>query len=154
MIDARLQDLQIQLPTPAKPAAHYLPFVKVGPFIFISGQLPFWEGVLKYEGKVGVNLSPEEGEKAAHLCALNILAHLKVACEGDLDRVSRCIRLGGFINCQDSFKDHAKVINGASDLIVKVFGEKGYHARAAVGVSSLPLGSAVEVEGLFEIKSS
>lgn len=153
MIEARLQDLGIELPSQSKPAANYVPFVKVGSFVFISGQIAGWNGDMKYVGKVGNDFSVEEGQAAARLCVLNILAHLKAACEGDLNRVIRCIRLGGFVNCHDRFKDHPKVMNGASDLIVEIFGEKGRHARAAVGVSSLPLESAVEVDAIFEVQS-
>ena len=152
MIEACLKELKIHLPASSKPAANYVPFKKAGPFVYISGQLPLWEGALKYKGKIGVDYSLEDGQKAAELCLLNILATLKVACEGDLERVTQCIRLGGYVNCNDDFKDHSIVINGASDLMVKIFGEKGVHARAAVGVSSLPFNSAVEIEGLFEIK--
>ena len=152
MVEARLQELEIDLPSPSSPAANYVPFVKVGALVFISGQIPSWNGKLKVLGRVGDSISVGEGQEAAHLCALNILAQLKVACEGDLNRVVRCVRLGGFINCTDDFTDHPKVMNGASDLMVAVFGEKGKHARIAVGAPSLPLGIAVEVEGLFEVK--
>jgi enamine deaminase RidA (YjgF/YER057c/UK114 family) len=151
MIEARLQELNIILPQQPAPAANYVPFVKVGSLVFISGQLPSSQGELKYKGKLGNTISIEEGQAAARLCALNILAQLKAACEGDLNRVLRCIRLGGFINSTDTFQDHPKVMNGASDLMVEVFGEKGRHARAAVGVNALPFGVAVEVDALFEV---
>ncbi|OJW51160.1 MAG: hypothetical protein BGO67_12610 [Alphaproteobacteria bacterium 41-28] len=151
MVEARLQELGIELPSPSPPAANYVPFVKVGALVFISGQIPSWNGELKVLGKVGRNITIEEGREAARLCALNILAQLKIACEGDLNRVIRCVRLGGFVNCTDDFKDQPKVVNGASDLMVAVFGEKGKHARVAVGTHSLPLGIAVEVEALFEV---
>ncbi len=152
MIEARLQELNISLPLQPAPAANYAPFVKIGSLVYISGQLPSLNGELKYVGKIGQDFDREEGQKAARLCALNILSQLKEACHGDLDRVLRCIRLGGFVNSTDEFKDQPKVINGASDLIVSVFGEKGRHARTAVGVNSLPFGVAVEVEALFEVK--
>jgi len=154
MVEARLQELGIDLPSPSPPAANYVPFVKVGALVFISGQIPSWNGELKLLGKVGDTITIEGGQEAARLCALNILAQLKVACEGDLNRVVRCVRLGGFVNCTDDFTDQPKVVNGASDLMVSVFGEKGRHARVAVGTNSLPLGIAVEVEGLFEVKVS
>jgi enamine deaminase RidA (YjgF/YER057c/UK114 family) len=154
MIEQRLQELNIALPLQPAPAANYAPFVKTGSLIFISGQLPSLNGELKYMGKVGREFTLEEGQKAARLCVLNVLAQLKEACYGDLDQVLGCIRLGGFVNSTDDFKDHPKVINGASDLIVSIFGEKGRHARAAVGVNSLPFGVAVEIEALFEVKSS
>ncbi len=152
MVETRLQELGIELPPPTGPAANYAPFMKVGALVFVSGQIPFWEGELKSLGKVGRDLTIEEGQEAARLCALNILTHLKVACEGDLNRVVRCVRLGGFVNCTDDFKDQPKVVNGASDLMISIFGEKGRHARAAVGVNALPLGISVEVEALFEVK--
>ena len=152
MIESRLQKLKILLPSQATSAANYAPFVKVGSFVFISGQLPSWNGEQKYLGKIDRDLTSEEGQAAARLCALNILAHLKVACETNLNRVVRCVRLGGFVNSTPTFKDHAKVLNGASDLMVDLFGEAGQHARTAVGVSGLPFGVAVEVEALFVVK--
>ncbi|MBS0272360.1 MAG: RidA family protein [Proteobacteria bacterium] len=154
MIETRLQTLGIELPVQSPSTANYVPFVKTGTLIFISGQLPAWNGELKYIGKVGLDFSLEDGREAARLCALNILSHLKIACEGDLNRIKRCVRLGGFVNSTDTFKDHPKVINGASDLMIDVFEEEGRHARMAVGVNSLPLGSAVEVEALFEMDKS
>lgn len=153
MIEARLKKLNISLPMPTPPAANYVPFIKTGSFVFISGQLPLWEGDLKYLGKLGHDLMIEDGQAAARLCGLNILAQLNAACEGDLNQVVRCLRLGGFVNSADNFKDQPKVINGVSDLMVAVFGEKGKHARAAVGVNALPLGVSVEVEALFEIQT-
>lgn len=151
MIEARLQELNITLPNPSAPAANYVPFMKVGSLVFISGQLPIWNGELKYKGKLGDTISIEEGQAAARLCALNILAQLKAACEGDLNRVLRCVRLGGFINSKDDFQEQPKVMNGASDLMVDVFGDKGRHVRTAVGVNTLPFGVAVEVDALFEV---
>lgn len=152
MIEARLKEHGITLPAQPTPAANYAPFVKVGTIVFISGQIPSLNGKLSFVGKVGPDFTVQEGCEAARLCALNILAQLKVACDGDLNKVIRCIRLGGFVNCPEEFKDQPKVINGASDLMVAVFGENGRHARAAVGVSSLPLGVAVEVDAIFEVK--
>ena len=152
VIERCLTELGIQLPTPATSVANYLPFSPIGSAIIISGQIPILNGEVHYKGQVGIDLTLEEGQAAARLCGLNILAQLKVACDGDLSRVQRCLRLGGFVNCGSDFTDHAKVINGVSDLMVQVFGsEIGRHARAAVGVNSLPLGSAVEVEALFKI---
>jgi enamine deaminase RidA (YjgF/YER057c/UK114 family) len=152
MIEAHLKELGIELPLPPTPSANYAPFVKVGSLVYISGQLPIWNGEVKYVGKIGPEFTIGEGQEAARVCAYNILAVLKTACEGDLNRVQRCIRLGGFVNCLDGFKDQPKVVNGASDLMVALFGEKGRHARAAVGVNSLPLGSVVEIEALFEVQ--
>lgn len=154
MIERRLQDLGIELPLPSSPAARYEPFIKVGSLIFISGQLPSWNGELKYKGKLGRDFSIEEGQEASKICSLNLLVQLKMACEGDLNRVLRCIRLGGFVNSTDEFKDHSQVMNGASDLMVSVFGEKGRHTRVAVGVNSLPFGGAVEIEALFDVSLS
>jgi enamine deaminase RidA (YjgF/YER057c/UK114 family) len=151
-IEQRLAELGIQLPTSAASVANYLPFSTIGSVIIISGQIPILNGEVQYKGKVGIDLTLEEGQAAARICGLNILAQLKVACDGDLSRVQRCLRIGGFVNCGPDFTDHPKVINGVSDLMVQVFGsEIGRHARAAVGVSSLPLSSAVEVEALFKI---
>ena len=149
---AKLASLNIELPQPAPPAATYVPWRKSGNQVFISGQLPMFNGELKYTGKVGKDLDTDTAAKAAQLCALNIIAQLKEACEGDLDRVVSCVRLGGFVNCIDTFTEQPKVINGASQLMIDVFGEKGMHARAAVGTNSLPLGVAVEIDAVFEIR--
>ena len=154
MIENRLKELGIKLPQKQPPAANYVPWVKVGALVFISGQVTSHEGDIKFIGKVGLEFTVEEGQKAARICALNLLTQLKEACEGNLDRVTRCIRLGGFVNSTDDFKDHPKVLNGASDLMVELFGEKGRHARAAVGVNSLPFGIAVEVDGIFEVQDT
>jgi enamine deaminase RidA (YjgF/YER057c/UK114 family) len=151
MIDARLRQLGIELPEPAAPVANYVPFAVSGNLVFIAGQICQWNGERRFVGKLGAAIGIPDGQQAARLCALNILAHLRVACGGDLDRVRRCLRLGGFVNCTPEFTDMPQVVNGASDLMVEVFGDKGRHARAAVGVSSLPAGVAVEVEGTFEI---
>jgi enamine deaminase RidA (YjgF/YER057c/UK114 family) len=153
MIEARLQKLGIELPLQSPPAANYAPFVRMGSLVFISGQITFWNGELKYVGKIGDDFTLEIGQKAARLCALNVLAQLKAACEDDLNRVKQCIRLGGFVNTTDDFKEHPKVINGASNLMIDVFEERGRHARTAIGVNSLPFGVAVEVEALFEVNA-
>ena len=150
-IDARLTELAIELPLPAAPVANYVPYSVSGNIIFISGQICQWNGELRCVGKLGAGVSLADGREAARLCALNLLAHLRVACGGDLDRVRRVLRLGGFVNCTPDFTDMPRVVNGASDLMVEVFGDLGRHARAAVGSSSLPGGVAVEVEGTFEI---
>ncbi|HYU12590.1 MAG TPA: RidA family protein [Stellaceae bacterium] len=150
-IDARLRQLGIELPEPGSPMANYVPFAVSGNLVFIAGQICQWNGERRFVGKLGGGISIADGQQAARLCAQNILAHLRVACGGDLDRVRRCLRLGGFVNCTPEFTDMPQVVNGASDLMVEVFGDKGRHARAAVGVSSLPAGVAVEVEGTFEI---
>lgn len=150
-IEARLKELGIELPQPATPVANYVPFTTSGNLVFVSGQICQWNGELRFVGKLGAGIGIADGREAAKLCALNILAHLRVACGGDLDRVRRCLRLGGFVNCTPEFTDMPQVVNGASDLMVAVFGDSGRHARAAVGMSSLPGGVAVEVEATFEI---
>ena len=151
MIEARLNELGIEFPTPATPVANYVPFTRSGNLVFISGQLCQWNGELRFVGKLGAGIAIADGRAAARLCALNILSHLRVACGGDLDRVRGVVRLGGFVNCTPEFTDMPQVINGASDLMVEVFGDLGRHARAAVGVSSLPGGVAAEVEAIVEI---
>lgn len=150
-IDARLRELGIELPVPAVPVASYVAYVQTGQLVYISGQITLENGKIQYSGKLGAEISVEQGYKAARLCGVNLLAQLKNACGGDLDRVTRVIRLGGFVACTADFTDHPKVINGASDLMAEVFGDIGQHARAAIGNVSLPLDTAVEVEGLFEI---
>ena len=150
-IEARLKELGIELPQASAPVANYVPYTVSGNLVVVSGQISVRGGKAEYVGKLGASISLAEGQQAAKLCALNILAHLKNACGGDLDRVKRVLRLGGFVNCTPDFTDMPQVVNGASDLMVEVFGEVGKHARAAVGVSSLPLGVAVEVEAMIEL---
>ncbi|HEV8680332.1 MAG TPA: RidA family protein [Stellaceae bacterium] len=150
-IEARLTALGIELPQPAAPVANYVPFTISGDLVLVAGQICAWNGERRFVGKLGAGIGIAEGQQAARLCALNILAHLRVACGGDLDRVRRILRLGGFVNCTPDFTDMPQVINGASDLMVEVFGDIGRHARAAVGVSSLPGGVAAEVEATVEI---
>src|SRR5262245_34372192 len=150
-IENKLSELGLVLPPTVKPVANYVPYVVTGPLVFISGQVTMGTNGIEYVGKVGAEYDVETGQKAARLCALNVLAQLKAACDGNLDRVRRCVRLGGFINSTPDFKDHSLIVNGASDLIAAVFGERGRHARTSIGVASLPFGVAVEVEALFEI---
>ena len=149
----RLDKLGVQLPVPATPVANYSGFVNYsGGKIYVSGQLPLENGELKFAGKVGAEISVEDAQKAARICAINLLAQLKLACEGQLGRVSRCIRLGVFVNADPNFTDHSIVANGASDFIVAALGEEaGKHARAAVGCNSLPRGACVEVDAIFQI---
>jgi len=149
---AKLVELGITLPPAAAPVANYVGYTISGRTVYISGQLPFRDGKLTCVGKLGAGVSVEEGYAAGRQCALNILAHLKVACGGDLDRVSRVLRLGGFVNSTPDFTDAPKCVNGASDLMVAVFGDAGRHARAAVSVASLPAGAAVEVDAVVELK--
>jgi enamine deaminase RidA (YjgF/YER057c/UK114 family) len=149
-VEKKLADLGIVLPTPAAPVANYVPFVRTGSLLFVSGQVSLGtDGKLVAKGKLGGPVSVENGQKAARACAVNLLAQVKAAL-GDLDKVVRVIRLGGFINSDPSFLEGPKVMNGASDLMVEVFGDKGRHARTTVGVAALPGDAAVEVEGLFE----
>lgn len=151
IIDTKLAELGITLPTAPTPVANYVGFVRTGRLLVVSGQVckgP--DGELVAKGKLGAEVSIEDGQKAARACAINILAQVKAAL-GDLDKVTRVVRLGGFINSAPSFLDGPKVMNGASDLVVEVFGEKGRHARTTVGVAVLPADAAVEVEGMFEV---
>jgi enamine deaminase RidA (YjgF/YER057c/UK114 family) len=150
-IEARLRELGIELPPAAAPVANYVPFGVVGNLVVVSGQLPLRDGALVATGKVGAEVSLEQGREAARACFLNLVAQLKVACGGELDRVRRVVRLGGFIAAPATFTQHAQVMNGASDAAVAIFGEAGRHARTTIGVPSLPLDAAVEVEGMFEI---
>jgi enamine deaminase RidA (YjgF/YER057c/UK114 family) len=148
-IDARLKELGIVLPTPRPPIANYLPCVQSGKLLFVSGQLP---GDPKYAGKLGAKISIEDGAAAARLCALNILAHARVHLGGDLDRVKRFVQVQGFVNASPDFTDHPKVVNGASDVLVLIFGEAiGKHTRFAVGMGSLPADAAVEVSAVIEV---
>lgn len=149
-VDERLRALGIAVPSPAAAAANYVPFLISGSLIFVAGQLPMEAGKVRYTGKLGGPISLEDGQKAARLCALNIIAQVKAAAGGNLDRV-RAVRLGGFVNATPDFADHPKVVNGASDLIGQVFEDRGRHARAAVGAGSLPFDASVEVEAIFEL---
>ena len=147
----KLRELGVSLPNPPAPIANYVPFVRTGNLLTVSGQLCFGaDGKLVAKGQLGGAVSIEDGQKAARACAINLLAQVKVAI-GDLDKVVRVVRLGGFINSAPGFTDGPKVMNGASDLMVAVFGDKGKHARSTVGVAALPADAAVEVEGAFEI---
>ena len=151
-IDQRLAELKLELPNPSVPAANYVPFVVAGPLVFVAGQVSQWNGERRYKGRLGDTLDVEAGYAAARLCGLNLLAHLRVACGGDLGRVKRVVRLGGFVSSAPDFTDQPKCVNGASDLMVEVFGAAiGSHARTAVGVAALPGGASVEVDGIFEI---
>ena len=150
-IDSRLAELGIDLPEASAPAANYVPYAVSGNIVYISGQVPVLDGELKYVGKLGDIYDVDDGYQAARLCALNIIAQVKAACGGDLDRVARCVKLGGFVNSVPEFGDQPKVVNGASDLMVEVFQDKGKHARFAVSAASLPFGVAVEVDAVFGI---
>lgn len=149
-IEQRLIDHDIELPEAATPVANYVPAVQSGSMLYISGQVPLWNGQRRHIGKLGADTAIEDGQAAARLCALNVVAQAKAAL-GDLDRVVRVVKLVGFVNSAPDFTDQPAVINGASDLMVEVFGDKGRHARSAVGVAALPLGVSVEVEAILEI---
>jgi len=151
-IDTRLKELGIELPQANRAVGNYVPTIITGNQIFISGQLTILDGELKYIGRLGETLSLEDGMAAARLCGLNIVSQVSAALDGDLERVTRVIKLGGFVNCTKEFTELPKVINGASDLMVQIFGDAGKHVRAAVGVSSLPLGVSVEIDAIFEFK--
>lgn len=150
-IDARLAELGLTLPTAMAPIANYVPFNRSGSIVVVSGQVPAVDGKIAVTGKVTEGVTIEQGKEAAKLCFLNVLTHLRTACDGDLDRVVKVIRLGGFVAAPPAFTQHALVMNGASDLAVAVFGDAGRHARTTIGVPSLPADAAVEVEGMFEI---
>lgn len=150
-VSARLAALGLVLPKAPVPAANYVPFRRIGGLVYVSGQVPSRNGTDAFTGKLGDTVSLEDGQAAARLCAVNLLAQLSAALDGDLERVVSVVRLGGFVNAVPGFGDHPKVINGASDLMVEVFGEAGRHVRVAVGSSSLPRNVPVEVEGLFEV---
>jgi len=150
-VENKLKELGITLGSPAAPVANYVPFVRTGNLLVVSGQICFGDdGKLVAKGRLGEGVSLEDGQKAARACAVNLLAQVKAAL-GDLDKVVRVVRLGGFVNSAPGFLDGPKVLNGASDLMVAAFGEKGKHARSTVGVAALPADAAVEVEGMFEV---
>jgi enamine deaminase RidA (YjgF/YER057c/UK114 family) len=150
-VESRLKDLGITLPVPPAPVASYVPYVVSGNLVFISGQVTAAPDGLKYVGIVGKEISIEEGKAAARLCAINLIAQVKAAAGGDLDRVKRCVKVTVFVNAVPGFTQHPEVANGASDLFVEAFGDAGRHARAAVGAGSLPRNVATEVEAVFEL---
>lgn len=149
-IDQRLKDLGVTLPDAPAPAANYVPYVQVGDMLYVSGQISKGpDGLIT--GKLGADLSVEDGAAAARVCALSLLAQVRAACGGDLSRLQRVVKLTGFVNSTDSFTDQPKVINGASDFMVELLGEAGRHSRSAVSAAALPLGVAVEIEGIFQV---
>jgi len=150
-IDARLSELGIELPPANVPAGNYVPYVQTGNLLFVSGQIPMVDGKPGFIGRLGAEIDVEEGAKAARTCALAILSQVKAALGGDLDRVRRVVKLTGFVAATPEFTGQPTVVNGASDLMVEIFGDAGRHARAAVGMSSLPAGVAVEVEAILEV---
>ena len=150
-VEKKIKQLNIEIPKSPKPVGAYVAFRIINKLVYISGQVSFDQNGNLIKGKVGSELSLEQGQEAAKACAINIISQLKSACGGDLEKVKSCIKINGYVNSTDNFLDQPKVINAASELIVSVFGEKGKHARAAVSVNSLPLGAAVEIESIFEI---
>ena len=152
IIDQRLKELNIELDDASVPAGSYVPYVITNNLVFISGQLPFINGKLTIKGKVGDNVSLDDAVKMSEACAKALLSQLKAACNGNLDKVNKVVKLGGFVASAPNFTDQPKVINGASDLIVNIFGDKGKHSRFAVGVAALPLNVPVEIDGIFEIE--
>ena len=152
IIDQRLKELNIELDDATVPAGSYVPYVITNNLVFISGQLPFINGKLNIKGKVGDNVSLDDAVKMSEACAKALLSQLKAACNGNLDKVTKVVKLGGFVASDPNFTDQPKVINGASDLIVNIFGDKGKHSRFAVGVAALPLDVPVEIDGIFEIE--
>ncbi|MEK6420861.1 MAG: RidA family protein [Burkholderia gladioli] len=152
-LKARLGQLGIETPeTAVKPGANFLPAKRVGNLLYVSGQVPVVGGVDRFTGKVGQDLTLEQGQEAARICAVNVLVQVDAAVGGDWSKVAGCVRLGGFVNAAPDFTEHPKVINGASDLVIAVLGDAGRHTRAAVGCNSLPRGVAVELDGIFELK--
>ncbi len=150
-IETRLSELGVTLPSAPAPAANYVPFVRVGDMVYVSGQISNGpDGLIT--GKLGADMATEEGAAAAKTCAIGLLAQIKAACEGDLDRLVRVVKLTGFVNSTGDFTDQPKVINGASDFLVEVLDDAGSHSRSAVSAASLPLGVAVEIEGIFQIR--
>ncbi|HEY0526510.1 MAG TPA: RidA family protein [Stellaceae bacterium] len=151
-IEARLKELRIELPNASSPAANYVPFVRTGALLFLAGQVCQWNGERRFIGKLGRQFDVPQGQQAARLCGLNLIAQMRAALDGDLDRVVRVVRLGGFVNSADDFLEQPQVVNGASNLMVELFGDAGRHARTAVGVNVLPFDVAVEVEAIVEVR--
>jgi enamine deaminase RidA (YjgF/YER057c/UK114 family) len=150
-IERRLAGAGLSLPPATAPAGSYVPYTISGKLLLVSGQLPIKDGKIAVTGRLGEGLGIERGQEAARLCALNLLAQAKAACGGELDKLARCLKLGGFVSCAPGFTEHPKVVNGASDLIAEAMGDQGKHARFAVGCASLPLDASVEVEAIFEL---
>ena len=149
--EQRLQEIGVNIPDAPNPAANYLPFTRTGNLVFVSGQVPFVDGKLTVTGTVGKDASIEDAQGQAKVCAINLLAQLKVACDGDLDRVVQVVKLGAFVASADDLHSQPVVVNAASDLMVAAFGDAGRHARFAVGSNALPLNCLVEIDGVFEI---
>jgi enamine deaminase RidA (YjgF/YER057c/UK114 family) len=151
MIETKIKDLGYTLPDPAKPLAAYIPAIKIDKLVYTAGQLPSVNGQLKYKGKLGYNVSEEEGQKAAELSLLNCLAVIKSVC-GDLDQIEQIVKVTVFVNSADGFTNQPKVANGASELLLRIFGDSGKHVRSAVGVNELPIDAALEIEMVVKLK--
>ena len=152
LFDENIKNLGLNIPDIPKALANYVPYKIIGKTIYISGQAPVQNGELIYKGKVGSDISIEDGIQAAKLCVINIISALKTGIEGDWDKLDSFVKLTGFVNCQDNFTDQPKIINGASDMLVEIFGDQGRHARVAVGSNALPLGIAVEIDAIIQLK--
>ena len=152
LFDENIKNLGLNIPDLPKALANYVPYKLIGKTIYISGQAPVQNGELIYKGKVGSDISIEEGVEAAKLCVINIIAALKTGLEGDWDKLDSFVKLTGYVNCQDNFTEQPKIINGASDMLVEIFGNQGRHARVAVGSNALPLGIAVEIDAIVQLK--
>ena len=152
IVESRIGELGIELPEPSTPGANYVPFVRDGNTILITGQLSQWNGERRFIGKVGREFDLDAGREAARLAALNVVAHLRAALDGDLDRVARCLRIAVYVNSDPDFHGQSQVANGASDLFMDLFGEAGRHTRMAIGVAALPYNVAAEVEGAFSVR--
>jgi enamine deaminase RidA (YjgF/YER057c/UK114 family) len=150
--EQRLAELGLKLPNIPVPVANFVPYRRHGDLVYLAGQICEWNGDVVYRGKVDVDIDLETGIDAARICGLNLIAALRAACDGSLDRITGCLRVGGFVNCSPTYEYVPKVINGASDLFVELFGERGRHARTAVGVATLPRGAAVEVDAIFTVE--
>ena len=151
MVEEKMKELGFTLPETVKPLAAYIPAIRTGDYVYTSGQVPFANGELKYGGKIGFDLSLEEGQKAAELCTLNALSAIK-GVTGDLDKIEQIVKVTVFVNSADGFTDQPKIANGASEFLGKIFGEAGKHTRSAVGVNELPVNSAVEIEMIVKVK--
>jgi len=152
LFDENIKNLGLNIPELPKALANYVPFKIVGKTMYISGQAPVRNGEMIYKGKVGSDITFEEGIEAAKLCVINIIAAVKTGLEGDWNKLDSFVKLTGFVNCQDSFTDQPKIINGASDMLVEIFGDQGRHARVAVGSNALPLGISVEIDAIIQLK--
>ena len=152
LFEKNIKDLGLNISEPSASIANYVPFKVIDNLVYVSGQAPIQNGKILYTGKVGSDISEDEGILAAELCCVNIIAALRKSINNDWERLDTFVKLGGFVNCKDEFKNHPKIINGASDMLVNIFGEQGRHSRFAVGSNSLPMGISVEIDAIIKIK--